>query len=375
MNSLEIIVNAVASLNAFILFSLLVFKKNNSLPNYALGGMTIILGLYFCNSIIMLSGRGPSFYTLFFIVQFLAIFYTPFLSVYIYSLLGKKTTTLWPVFLISAINGLIPCYLLLQYLQLSNLHQIAFFDQLTQGPYPVTVTIYSVIFYSFQQIVFIILYLKIKNIKRNFSNVISNLDSIKLIYLDRLMLLLVVGNFFIIILYLVFDILFVEYLLLPGIATAIYSLVVYNAFKNNVIFTNTNYELHLKKVQNNNPEIIQTETPDNNTDDLLIEEIKTLLRNSTFLQDSDLSITKFSTQLDRPVNTVSKCINSSFKQNFHDLINSNRIENSKTLLSDNPNITIEGLAYEVGFNSRATFYRAFKKHTQTTPTEYLNSLK
>jgi len=33
--------------------------------------------------------------------------------------------------------------------------------------------------------------------------------------------------------------------------------------------------------------------------------------------------------------------------------------------------TIEYVAYESGFNSRASFYRAFKKHTGITPTEFL----
>lgn len=373
MNSLEIIINAVASLNAFILFSLLTFKKNNSLPNYALGGVMVIMGLYFCNSILMISGLGPSTYLVFFIVQFLAIFLPPFISFYIYSLLGKSYKLLWPIFLISGLNGIIPFYLLTDYLQQSPEQQFAFFDQLTQGPYPLSVTIYSVIFYSFQQIVFIFLLLKVNRIKKEFSNVLSNLDSVKLLYLGNLMLLLVVANFFIVLLYLIFDILFVEFILLPAIATMIYSFVVYNAFKNNVIFTNSKYELHLKKVQENTVEVA-VETP-TNTEDELMKEIELLLLNVELLQDTELTISKFSDELGRPINVVSKCINSAFNQNFHDLINSTRVENSKKLLSPTSNITIEGVAYEVGFNSRATFYRAFKKHTNSTPSEYMNSLK
>jgi len=39
------------------------------------------------------------------------------------------------------------------------------------------------------------------------------------------------------------------------------------------------------------------------------------------------------------------------------------------------NITIEGLAFDVGYNSRSAFYRAFKKYTDLTPTEYLYKIK
>lgn len=375
MNQLQLIINAVAVLNSFILFSLLVFRKNNTLPNYALGGIILIPGLYFSNSIIMLNGWGIHYYLYFIFVQFIAIFYTPFTSIYVYSIMGKSITKLWPVFVTSALLGLIPCYILYHYLHLNINAQIDFFHRLTHGTYPDIVTIYSIFYYSIQQVVFIFLLIEIRKMKKRFTNALSNLDSIKLEYLDHLMLLLVLANALIILLYLAFNILFAEYILLPLIATAIYSFVVRNAFKNNVIFTSNNYQLHLQKVEKNKPISTAESTFDDELKKELVKKIELLLQNKTVLQDCELTISKFSNELNTPSHIVSKYLNDCLQQNFHDLINSHRIEYAKKLIKNNPLLTIESIAYDAGFNSRATFYRAFKKHTHQTPTEFINSLK
>ena len=51
-------------------------------------------------------------------------------------------------------------------------------------------------------------------------------------------------------------------------------------------------------------------------------------------------------------------------------INEYRIETAKTLLKTNPNLKMEIIAEQSGFNSNSTFYAAFKKVTNTTPAKY-----
>ena len=60
---------------------------------------------------------------------------------------------------------------------------------------------------------------------------------------------------------------------------------------------------------------------------------------------------------------------------FSDLVNSYRVELAKETLIKDKHLSVEGVALNSGFNSRATFYRVFKKHTGFSPTEYLNSLE
>ncbi|MEX0316007.1 MAG: helix-turn-helix domain-containing protein, partial [Allomuricauda sp.] len=71
---------------------------------------------------------------------------------------------------------------------------------------------------------------------------------------------------------------------------------------------------------------------------------------------------------------ASQVINENFNVNFYDYINTYRIEEAKNKLtsySQDPSQSISDLAYECGFNNRVSFYKAFKKVTQTTPTQYM----
>ena len=73
---------------------------------------------------------------------------------------------------------------------------------------------------------------------------------------------------------------------------------------------------------------------------------------------------------------VSQSINYFYKKSFFDLINERRIEATKIrLLNMLPHETIEGIAYDTGFNSRSSFYRAFKKYTGETPQQFINTPK
>ena len=56
-----------------------------------------------------------------------------------------------------------------------------------------------------------------------------------------------------------------------------------------------------------------------------------------------------------------------------DFINSYRIKEAKRLLKNrlNEKSTILEILFEVGFNSKAAFNKAFKKKTGLTPSEYM----
>ncbi|WP_425289983.1 helix-turn-helix domain-containing protein, partial [Shewanella algae] len=68
---------------------------------------------------------------------------------------------------------------------------------------------------------------------------------------------------------------------------------------------------------------------------------------------------------------LSKIINRAFQMNFNDFINRYRVEEVKKQLQNpkNASLTIMSLAYDAGFNSKATFNRAFKKHTGENPSK------
>ena len=87
---------------------------------------------------------------------------------------------------------------------------------------------------------------------------------------------------------------------------------------------------------------------------------------------SDLSLSKLAALINIPAYKISIALNKKMDMTFYDLINSKRIEASLSLLRDNENLTIEAITAEVGFKSKSTFYRAFKKYKGITPTDYLS---
>ncbi len=79
-------------------------------------------------------------------------------------------------------------------------------------------------------------------------------------------------------------------------------------------------------------------------------------------------------ELDVGVSTLSKLVNDTGK-NFSDYINSARVKEAQRLLihPDFENYTIVAIGLECGFNSKSTFYNAFKKNIGVTPTQFRKS--
>lgn len=88
--------------------------------------------------------------------------------------------------------------------------------------------------------------------------------------------------------------------------------------------------------------------------------------------DPLLSLEKLASDLSMSTGHLSKLINVYSGQNFSDYINEYRVEQSKKLLSDTTfqPYTIVAIGLECGFNSKSTFYTAFKKFTGQTPSDY-----
>lgn len=95
-----------------------------------------------------------------------------------------------------------------------------------------------------------------------------------------------------------------------------------------------------------------------------------VIENKSFLNPS-LSLEGLAEEFDIGVSTLSKVVNSK-DINFSDCINSYRVEEAKKILNhvDFSNYTIVAIGLECGFNSKSTFYTAFKKSTGKTPSEY-----
>jgi len=89
----------------------------------------------------------------------------------------------------------------------------------------------------------------------------------------------------------------------------------------------------------------------------------------------DLSLRSLAALIDMHPNQLSWLLNESLGKNFNEFINHYRIETFKNLAKDsaNANITVLGLAYDSGFNSKTVFNTYFKKETGLTPKQFLKA--
>lgn len=103
------------------------------------------------------------------------------------------------------------------------------------------------------------------------------------------------------------------------------------------------------------------------------EQLTALLEQGQVYKDEKLSLEKLAQHLNWPVKEVSAVISEAFDSNFNDLINAWRVKAFQELATkaENQKYSIMGIASQVGFNSKASFYRAFKKECGQTPTEFL----
>tara|TARA_R110000868_G_scaffold304437_2_gene564971 strand:+ start:42 stop:1136 length:1095 start_codon:yes stop_codon:yes gene_type:complete len=101
------------------------------------------------------------------------------------------------------------------------------------------------------------------------------------------------------------------------------------------------------------------------------------LVNEKLYLNPDLSLNDLSEKVAISSRNLSYVINSQFKMNFADLINTYRIKAAVKIFeeSKDPKQTILEVIYEVGFNSKSSFYNSFKKVVGKTPKEFKNDLK
>lgn len=107
------------------------------------------------------------------------------------------------------------------------------------------------------------------------------------------------------------------------------------------------------------------------------EKILAALETEKNYLNPELSLKDLANKLNISPLQLSQTINSELGKNFNELINQFRVEAVKEKLLDDTqaHLSILGIAFECGFNSKATFNRTFKNITGFTPSQYVKSQK
>jgi ABC-type antimicrobial peptide transport system permease subunit/AraC-like DNA-binding protein len=105
--------------------------------------------------------------------------------------------------------------------------------------------------------------------------------------------------------------------------------------------------------------------------------LKKAVKTNCYHQDPELSLSSLAEKLELTTHELSRIINTGLKKSFNDFINEFRVAEAVRKMQDPAyaHITLLGIAFESGFNSKSTFNRAFRQMTGKSAAEYKNELK
>jgi AraC-like DNA-binding protein len=133
------------------------------------------------------------------------------------------------------------------------------------------------------------------------------------------------------------------------------------------------YWLGLEGFNRRNDEVIKTQNLisdiEKNHLKKIASKLKELMVDKKLFLNPELNLALLSKELGVKTYLTTKCLNVIIGKKFNDFINEYRIEELKTLLKNpkNKKYTLLSLAFEVGFNSKASFNRAVIKITGKSP--------
>lgn len=104
----------------------------------------------------------------------------------------------------------------------------------------------------------------------------------------------------------------------------------------------------------------------------LMQMVDQKMEKERFFLQPELTLRELAAQLKLSASDLSGAINATKKVNYNDYVNAWRVMEFIRVypLPENKAYTILSIAYDCGFNSKATFNRAFKKETGKSPKEY-----
>lgn len=107
----------------------------------------------------------------------------------------------------------------------------------------------------------------------------------------------------------------------------------------------------------------------------IIDDLKIKMEVEEAFLNQEVSLRNLAKAIGTHPNKLSKIINQHFGKNFNDYINQYRLQKFKKLAlsSENKHLTILGLAYDSGFNSKTVFNTFFKKELGVTPKQWLKT--
>ncbi|RYD78554.1 MAG: AraC family transcriptional regulator, partial [Sphingobacteriales bacterium] len=105
----------------------------------------------------------------------------------------------------------------------------------------------------------------------------------------------------------------------------------------------------------------------------IIHKLNKAMEEKLLYKNANLKVSDLAKEIRVPGHQLSQVLNDNIEKNFTLFVNEYRISEACKILSAHNNLTIDAIADEVGFNSRSTFFAAFKKIKGMTPSSFQQS--
>ena len=102
----------------------------------------------------------------------------------------------------------------------------------------------------------------------------------------------------------------------------------------------------------------------------LSTKLEAVMQDSSPYRKNDLRLSELADMLDVSRQMLSQFINQHYDKNFYEFINEYRVHSAAQELASNRKANIEKVAFDAGFNNRVSFHNAFKKIMGKTPSQY-----
>ena len=344
---------------------LLVFKKDNRRANRYLSTLTFIFSLWLCDTFFRVTGiyeQNPNFYFLPIYFSFgfgpLIYFYTLQLTKKEFHFSNRLFFHFIPVFF---------QFLFYVYLQLEDYSFRRNFWLEIHRPY--TYDIELALSFVILIIYLVLSRFQIVKYRKQIENSFSDVSRIKLKWLNQLHILLFVLSFF-----WLFEtiarLIWNFYPITPFSSLSIGFVILFIAIGG---ILQKDLTFAIEPLSDQSSEAINRQDEHEVIDTKEVERIQQILVEKELFLISDITLKNFSEHVGLSPRGTSRLINKGLNLSFIDFINRYRVERFKELVDSKKvkHLSLLGIAFESGFNSKATFNRVFKKMEGKSPSEYL----
>lgn len=105
----------------------------------------------------------------------------------------------------------------------------------------------------------------------------------------------------------------------------------------------------------------------------LIAQLVRLINTDEIYKDPNLKLPDLAARMNILPHKLSQLLNDNMGKSFTVFINEFRVAKAKELIKSNEKVKLEAIGYDCGFNSKSTFYAAFKRLVGTTPAKFKES--